>query len=68
MVLQERETAAAARLLPPQLLNMSAALLREGGRNGFVSKTEARGFFRADAQRSQRVYDMLTGMMCLLCV
>ena len=49
---QERETAAAARLLPPQLLNMEAGLLREGDREGFVSRAAARDFFRLEPART----------------
>lgn len=62
-MLQEREAAAAARLLPAQMLNMGAGLLREARRGGFVSRAEARGFFRAEPQRSLRVLDALVGAL-----
>ena len=38
--LQERELAAGSRLLPSQVLNMTAGLLREARRRGYVSKAE----------------------------
>lgn len=40
---------------------MGAGLLREGVRGGFVSRAEARGFFRADPHRSLRLLDTLVG-------
>lgn len=66
-MLQEREAAAAARLLPAQMLNMGAGLLREARRGGFVSRAEARGFFRAEPQRSLRVLDALVGALPSSC-
>jgi len=50
-----------SRLLPPQLLNMEAGLLREAGRRGFVTKAEARPFFRLEGARTLRLLEMLAG-------
>lgn len=59
VVAQEREVCAGARLLPAQYLNMKAALMRDSVRRGYITRAEARGFFRLEGPRTLRVYDLL---------
>jgi hypothetical protein len=56
---QEREACAHGRLLPSQYLNMKVALLRENERRGYITRAEARNYFRLDPLRTLRVYDLM---------
>ncbi|PNW86501.1 hypothetical protein CHLRE_02g089150v5 [Chlamydomonas reinhardtii] len=56
---RERELCAAARLLPAHYLALKDVMLRDAEKNGAISRTEARSFFRLDPSRSLRIYDLL---------
>ncbi|GIL78334.1 hypothetical protein Vretifemale_7772 [Volvox reticuliferus] len=56
---RERELCAAQRLLPCHYLALKDMLLRDCEKNGAITKTEARTFFRLDPARSVRIYELL---------
>lgn len=55
----ERELCAHARLLPGHYLSLKDMLLRDQVKNGPMTRTEVRTFFRLDPGRAQRIYDLL---------
>eukprot|EP00891_Asterochloris_glomerata_P008237 jgi/Astpho2/8237/fgenesh1_pg.00122_%23_16_t len=56
---RERELCASARLLPAHYLELKALMLRDAQRRGCLPRAEAKGFFRLDAARAVKVYDLL---------
>ncbi|GLI66472.1 hypothetical protein VaNZ11_010315 [Volvox africanus] len=56
---RERELCAAQRLLPCHYLALKDMLLRDCEKNGAITKSEARTFFRLDPARSVRIYELL---------
>ena len=51
---QERELCAQARLLPVHYLELKALMMREGQTKGYVSRQEARTFFRLESAKAVR--------------
>ncbi|KAI8469008.1 MAG: hypothetical protein J3K34DRAFT_514672 [Monoraphidium minutum] len=56
---KERELCAAARLLPAHYLSLKDVMMRDAEANGFISRQDARAYFRMDPSRSLRLYDLL---------
>ncbi|KAL0050679.1 hypothetical protein WJX82_004874 [Trebouxia sp. C0006] len=56
---KERELCAQARLLPVHYLELKALMMREGQTKGYVSRQEARTFFRLESAKAVRVYELL---------
>ena len=52
--LQERELCAQARLLPVHYLELKALMMREGQAKGYISRQEARTFFRLEPSKAVR--------------
>ncbi|KAJ9529405.1 hypothetical protein QJQ45_013733 [Haematococcus lacustris] len=55
---QERELCAVSRLLPVHYLAMKDMMLREADKQGSITRTKARTFFRLDPARSLKMYDL----------
>ncbi|KAF5833437.1 hypothetical protein DUNSADRAFT_10263 [Dunaliella salina] len=55
---RERELCATSRLHPAHYLALKDMMLRDCARHGTISRQEARTFFRLDASRSLRLYDL----------
>ncbi len=51
---QERELCAQARLLPVHYLELKALMMREGQTKGYISRQEARTFFRLEPAKAVR--------------
>jgi len=51
---QERELCAQARLLPVHYLEVKALMMREGQTKGYISRQEARTFFRLEPAKAVR--------------
>ena len=51
---QERELCAQARLLPVHYLELKALMMREGQTKGYISRQEARNFFRLEPSKAVR--------------
>ena len=51
---QERELCAQARLLPVHYLELKALMMREGQTKGYISRQEARSFFRLEPAKAVR--------------
>ncbi|DBB01426.1 TPA: hypothetical protein ACH3X1_000090 [Trebouxia sp. C0004] len=56
---RERELCAQARLLPVHYLELKALMMREGHTKGYISRQEARTFFRLEPAKAVRVYELL---------
>ncbi|KAL3147326.1 hypothetical protein ABBQ32_002810 [Trebouxia sp. C0010 RCD-2024] len=56
---KERELCAQARLLPVHYLELKALMMREGQTKGYISRQEARSFFRLEPAKAVRVYELL---------
>ena len=52
--MQERELCAQARLLPVHYLELKALMMREGQTKGYISRQEARSFFRLEPTKAVR--------------
>lgn len=56
---KERELCAQARLLPVHYLELKALMMREGQIKGYISRQEARTFFRLEPAKAVRVHELL---------
>ena len=56
---RERELCANARVLPAQYLSLKDVMLRDAAAHGFITRAEARSYFRLDPSTSLKIYDLL---------
>ena len=54
LAVQERELCAQTRLLPVHYLELKALMMREGQTKGYISRQEARSFFRLEPAKAVR--------------